>query len=208
MAERISAQELIGKCENAKDLVSFETVKGRIKPRLVPKSELPHTTFLDMDVEYSVALGETDEGVMNALVTDDLLKLWGVTIEEVHERAVANLNPSLNTLLGTLAELSGGEDGGNDDFPVYVLSNPSRTYGAAEIMGEKFLNYLSVEWKDDIAIIPSSVHETLLMPVKSIESTKYVVDMIREINRTVVDPSEVLSDNLYVFSPVSGYKIA
>ena len=45
----------------------------------------------------------------------------------------------------------------------------------------------------DLYILPSSVHEVIVVPAVVIDPTK-AADMVREINQTVVEPREFLSD--------------
>ena len=46
-------------------------------------------------------------------------------------------------------------------------------------------------------VIPSSVHECLLVPENSRVSPEELCDMVSEVNRTVVSEDEVLSDSVY-----------
>lgn len=53
--------------------------------------------------------------------------------------------------------------------------------------------------KKSLYILPSSVHEVILLPDNGEESPEELRRMIREVNREHVAPEEVLSDNLYYF---------
>ena len=48
-----------------------------------------------------------------------------------------------------------------------------------------------------LLIIPSSIHETLIMPYRMFESE--LADFVKNVNATVVLPEEVLSNNIYVY---------
>ncbi len=48
-------------------------------------------------------------------------------------------------------------------------------------------------------IIPSSIHELLLLPDESMEEDKEFIDMIKLINDTQVVPEEILSYSLYYY---------
>lgn len=52
----------------------------------------------------------------------------------------------------------------------------------------------------DVFILPSSIHETLLIPANADMDTEYLRDMVRTVNRTKVAPDEILSDNVYYYS--------
>jgi hypothetical protein len=51
----------------------------------------------------------------------------------------------------------------------------------------------------DLYIIPCSIHELILVPAYDEADPSYLIDMVREVNATEVRPSEVLSDNIYIF---------
>ena len=53
--------------------------------------------------------------------------------------------------------------------------------------------------KEDFYILPSSIHEMIILP-KSREIAKEELDaMIQDINHTQVDTEEVLSDHAYLY---------
>jgi hypothetical protein len=77
--------------------------------------------------------------------------------------------------------------------------------GAGVIFYPNMLKELADYHESDLFIIPSSVHETLIIPdtnmIMDIESLR---DMICEVNRTAVADEEILSDNLYVYDRENG----
>ena len=101
---------------------------------------------------------------------------------------------------------------GFPDF--YLLSNGDFRYGAIEIMYDSTLSDFAKEHGDFI-IIPSSVNEVILAPVKSnhfdlsddnlLESLH---DMILEVNQTeeCIPPEDVLSNIPYFYSEKTGLK--
>lgn len=53
-------------------------------------------------------------------------------------------------------------------------------------------------------IIPSSVHEVLILPTEDTEECAEIKSMIREINDTQVSPEEILSYSLYYYDREEG----
>lgn len=49
-------------------------------------------------------------------------------------------------------------------------------------------------------MLPSSVHETIVLPPKDEEEYRRLADMVREVNDTDVDVEERLSYHVYVYS--------
>ena len=47
--------------------------------------------------------------------------------------------------------------------------------------------------------MPSSIHETILLPATGDMDVDYLIDMVRSVNATEVSPEEILSDNVYKY---------
>ncbi|MCM1100774.1 MAG: DUF5688 family protein [Clostridium sp.] len=82
---------------------------------------------------------------------------------------------------------------------LHVLCNEQRSVGAACMIYPRVLRQVAEQWEDDLYILPSSIHEVLLLPAGGTEDTGQLLAMVREVNRTQVAPEEVLSDNLYFY---------
>lgn len=88
------------------------------------------------------------------------------------------------------------------DYPhpcAYVVTNQEEEYGAAAILIKEAMEKLR-DRIGEFYIIPSSIHEILVVPnAIAVELKK----MVREINDTVVEVKEVLSYNIYKYDPRS-----
>ena len=80
------------------EITDFERCKGKIVPRLVGKiwnTELlrtrPHKEVADLAVTYCIVLGEDANGVMSVPITEDLMKSWGVAVDQLHDIAIDNM---------------------------------------------------------------------------------------------------------------------
>jgi uncharacterized protein YyaL (SSP411 family) len=87
-----------------------------------------------------------------------------------------------------------------DLMPMYVVSNSRRTLGAACILYDGVLEELADKLGGDFYILPSSVHEVILMAAKNADDAAELKDMIHTINETQLDPEDVLSDSLYYYA--------
>lgn len=79
-----------------------------------------------------------------------------------------------------------------------VLSNLKRTYGAACILYPGVLEKISGKG-GKLYIIPSSIHETIILPYDEVYSVEELKKMIHEVNSLNLPPEEVLSDSLYYY---------
>lgn len=82
-------------------------------------------------------------------------------------------------------------------MPLYVLTNRERIFGASAMLYSDKVRKLAEELNTDLLILPSSVHEVLLLPDDKAQNYDFYRQMVSEVNRTQVDPEEVLSFNLY-----------
>ena len=92
-----------------------------------------------------------------------------------------------------------------EHFHMYVLSNKSRSYGAACIAYPHILEMIGGILRTDYYVLPSSVHEVVIVPCCENISAAELDEMIREINITQVDDEEVLSDHAYLYELKAGY---
>ena len=93
------------------------------------------------------------------------------------------------------------EPAGNNDaestVPVYVLSSRKRLQGAACMLYPDLLRKIADRMDSSYYIIPSSIHELLLIPAAGFADRDELKAMICEINDTHVAPEERLSYSLY-----------
>lgn len=80
------------------------------------------------------------------------------------------------------------------DVPMYVLTNEQKTFGAGAILYSGMKERIE-EVIGDFIVIPSSIHEVILVP--EFLSGSGIVDIIRDVNRTTVSELEQLSDVPY-----------
>ncbi|RHP32735.1 DUF5688 family protein [Lachnotalea sp. AF33-28] len=82
---------------------------------------------------------------------------------------------------------------------MYVLTNKNRCYGAS-CMLYPGLMYKFAEEHGDFYLLPSSIHEVILIPRDDVISHEDLCSMVREINENDVDITERLSDHVYFYS--------
>lgn len=127
---------------------------------------------------------------------------------EIFERAYEQIkgNFFIGDMRKTLVKM--GMAASEADLPempgFYVASYKSMEYGAAVICDTDLLREIAEQNNSDIAIIPSSVHECLLLVGQDRESAEFFDSMIREVNRTEVSLEEQLSDHVYFYSKAAG----
>ena len=84
-----------------------------------------------------------------------------------------------------------------DDMKMYVLTNSEQTYGSGLIVHDKVLRHILDTIGEDIYILPSSVHELIVIPSSVVDDENYLTKMVHEINTNEVEPKDRLSDDVY-----------
>ncbi len=184
----------------------FDCVKEHIVFRLVHFSrnrellnEIPHIRFLDLAIIFYCLVFSRETSTASILIRNSHMKLWNTTPEELYALSKDNTPRLLQSHFENLMQLLGGP---KDDtlYPMYVLTNESRFYGASCILYDTLLADLSLRFQSDLYIIPSSIHEVLLLPAKEDLDRRDFNRMIAEVNDSQLQPDEVLSDHVYYYS--------
>jgi hypothetical protein len=161
--------------------------------------------------------GQTDgeDTYASVQITNEHMDMWGIDEGVLYEIAmdntVKNLRPQCRTIREAILGIVRKQepDGCSEEFlmleqeveevPMYVLSNHNHYYGAAAIYYPGLLQQLGEKIGSDLLILPSSVHEVMILPVSGDENYQELNTMIAEINRTQIAPEEVLADHLYYY---------
>lgn len=87
---------------------------------------------------------------------------------------------------------------------LYVLSNRRRINGAAVVLYPELLRRLGETFGGNYYVIPSSVHEVLLLKDTEDEDVHRLNDLVRQVNEQQVLSEEVLSNHVYYYSVEDG----
>lgn len=143
-------------------------------------------------------------------------KMWNVDAGQLYEDARANTPLLLGAELKSMeevisdlvkqSEFTDSQQLEEDvrDVPMHVLSNKTKIHGAACILYENVVKDFADYLNRDIFILPSSVHEVILVPSQGAQKAQNLVEMVREVNETQVEEEEILSDSVYYFSREDG----
>ena len=196
-------------------LPDYEEAKNHLMLELISKktndarlSGIPYQEIADLALIYRLDFGETEGSKASAVINSALLKQLGVGADQIHADAMAtvpvNSPMRIRPMYEVLSEISGmNMDPGPGAPPLFVATNDSGFMGASVLAYPDFGEKASALLGDDFYIIPSSIHELLLMPVHVIDpaTLKYIV---MAVNRQEVAPEDRLSDNVYFYSRSTG----
>lgn len=192
-------------------LSNYEAMKEKLIVQVVPTAEnadmlanIPHHEMEDMSVVYRLNMGSSDNGRATVLVTNAMMDSYGITVEQLHQDALefAPMNEPavIQSMAEVLMEMMGPEMGEMlppEEMPMYVASVPDRVQGAGILAYPDFMEQAKERLGGDFYVLPSSVHECILLADSGDMDRTQLEAMVKEVNETQVEPSERLSDKVY-----------
>lgn len=179
---------------------------------------VPHRSFLDLAIVYECILSRDNERIASVLITREHQKLLHLSAGELHKAAVQNtyrLSPPeflpmremISSMLAAGREHEAVPDAGADpdDCPaLYVLTNSGRYHGAFWMTEKKLLNQIGKTLGHSFYILPSSIHEVMILADLKCFEAEELQKLVREVNRYHVAPEEVLTDTVYYYDISEG----
>ncbi len=204
----------------------YESVRDKLGIRLVSRErnrnllmDVPHIDFADMSIIFNVKFAHDDIGNGSILIRNEHLSMWNISLDRLYEdaksAAVYREPPYLNDLINVMNDIfdkKGAhtwkdmrtdikqqmETMRDKRHNLFILTNQSKVDGAAVIAYPGMLQQLGEYLEDDYFIIPSSIHEVLIVPMYAYDGDgKGLSLMVKEVNLTELDPEEVLSEHAY-----------
>ena len=204
--------------------LSWDNVKEKLTVRLLEKQRnrdflatMPYKSVgqglaLIADINMGEGRGEWRIAVNNSVLAE-----LGVNEETLFEDAMASavvydpaelvdmgsalFSPEKVNLLNRDEPLNPDEVGG-----MYVLTNKSGSLGAAALFYPDVKEKTAELLGRDYYILPSSIHEVIIVPDSMDIKAKELCDMVKQANRTVVEPNDILSDQVYHYSKATGFE--
>ena len=129
----------------------------------------------------------------------------GLTADEIIEQAKKNMamRAKCYFMSEVFTELFGGDDFVDYVPDIVVITTPDKSHGAGAIASTEILDQAKeMLGGGDIYIIPSSIHECLAVPADALDDINGLINIINEINGSLVAPHEQLSDHPYLWDGV------
>lgn len=178
-------------CQN---LFDFNHVKEHIVYKLIRRDaneellkQIPYEPFLDLAVVYYIQIDNTRFGSAAIQIRNEHLRYWRVEKEEIRRFAEKNTPRIYPVQIRQIVRF------------MYVATNEQCSLGAAVMRYPDFREKVRGMIRGDFYILPSSIHEVILVPESFGLEPERMQEMVKEINQTGVAPEEVLSDSVYYF---------
>ena len=204
--------------QDVKDFVTnYEKVKDNTYLRLVPGDspilgETPHKKIEDMALVVSIALADfSDEhGKSVVVVSKPLMEMYGIDEQQLFadaERNSLSYEPVVFTPLGemikNLIQAENLPDPADEGIIAYIATNRTGFHGASVVAYPDFLKEAAETMDGSFYLIPSSVHEFILIKDDGTPKAKDLNKMIKNVNETVLEPRDFLSNQCYHYDAKS-----
>lgn len=196
----LSIQEIYEKVKVKKsfpynNILDYSKMKDRIVYKVIRREsneellkQIPYENFLDLAIVFYALLETTEFGTATLLIRNEHLRGWQISKKEIIEAARENTPKLLPIEVGMLTEY------------MYIVTNSMRSFGAAVMTYDGVLKQIRAMLGENFYVLPSSVHEIILVPESYGMERSHLQEMVKEINRTEVENEEILSDNVYYYS--------
>lgn len=173
---------------------------------------VPHILYMDLAIVFVCSVTDFLHEYATILVHNEHLKLWNTSKEDLYQIALENSPQILPYHFESIkALLPAGTEHyipWFDKVEMYILTNKLKIHGATCITYPGLLEEIANQLNSDLVIIPSSIHETLIIPETYLDSQHKehpdFEDMIHEVNDTQLTDDEVLGDHVYYYRRESG----
>lgn len=207
--------------------MDYQAVRGRIFIKAVHYEknkkmleDVPHIHFLDLAMVCYYSYMNDFLGNGSIQIETSHLDRWGISEEELFATAKSNTRDKLGMEIKGMQEILEEmlmENVGvereemksmlqhtKQEIPMYIMTLKGRYFGAACICYEEMLKSFGKQCGKNFYILPSSIHELILIPDTGKEEPETLRRMVREVNAGYVAPEERLSDNIYYFDLSEG----
>lgn len=187
-------------------LDDYDRLLNKVVVKMVPRhgnevalQNMPHIDVLDMAAVFRVVFSGKDE-LTSAAITNQMLKKFNVPSEKFSQEAVKAAeinNPAKIEGLGNILSKLEGEDENSYESPLIFAGTKEKLWGAGVIVYPAFMEEAAQKIGGDFILLPSSIHEVLLLPDDGTVDASYMKNMVTSINMSQVVPEDRLTNNVY-----------
>jgi hypothetical protein len=186
-------------------LVNLEKNKNRL-------AQLPHIPYLDLVIVFCCLIQMENGESASILIKNEHLKLWKTNLETIKKQAFFNtprlLPAYIQPISAAIEDLMEKNEAlrqflpltREDIPPLYVLTNETQCCGAACVLYPDLLAEFADNVKRDLYVLPSSIHEVLLLPTVQRCADAPLSELVQSINNDQLPLTQQLSDHVYFYS--------
>lgn len=218
---RIDERQQLGDRFDADFYDDFSAIKPRLLAKIINTEKniellkvVPSKSFLDLSIVVYCDVSDFCNMQALILVKNEHLKLWGRNAEEIVDIAICNTKKQGYEIADVVDALEaiGVPVNNLRNFgkgKMFVLRRKKSDNGAVFLIYDDILDEFINKNQNisGIYIIPSSIHEVLLIPDGDIDDSLCLNSMINTVNDESLSEEEILCGHAYHYSIESGYRI-
>lgn len=207
--------ELFKSYDQIKEKIAYKLINYETNRKLL--EDVPYQRILDLAIVFYVVISNDSIGAATILIRHEHMDIWNITENQLYDEAKINtpllfkeqLENIEDVIKGFITEKSSEEDDfdffdltfndSSERTKMYVLTNEERINGAATILYDNLLSTFADKIRQNLYILPSSIHEVILVPATRDITRKDLEQMVIEVNTNEVSEGERLSNNVYFF---------
>ena len=153
---------------------------------------------------FYIMVCEDDNGFMSTKLSKDMYEILDMPLQELYEVARRNTEEIMPARITTMLDVLGSlapNDVIEDEIPLYVATNIKSVNGATVVLYKGVLKDFCIKHDiSELCLIPSSISEMLILPKTESTSLEYLLEMVQEVNSTVLEDRDFLSNHVYEYS--------
>jgi hypothetical protein len=212
--------------EEMKDNIIYRLVNFKRNEKIL--KDIPYIRFLDLAIIFTCLVKQSKDGIGTLRLNNLLIDGWGVNKKKLLQLAHENTQRIFPATIRTMNEVicdiltegklfegkeKQSQEEKMDDRTVsilsqmnqekinslYVLSNSDGINGSGALLYQDVIKDFANQIESDVYILPSSIHEVILVPYQASISKKTLSQLVWDVNRTQVPLEEILSDEVYLY---------
>lgn len=192
--------------EKVKSNIIFQVINYERNKELL--KDVPFIRVFDLAIVFRVFVESNEDGTATILIHNQHLAEWEQVTETLYEIARSNtprLNPfTISTMSDVLKQIIADDDiidiiENTSEPQMYVIRDKFYLYGAGAILYVELFGELADKLESDLCILPSSIHELIVVPVSDVSEKEMLTEMVKEVNETHISKEDFLSDNVYYY---------
>ena len=161
--------------------------------------ERPHRIFEDIAMVYQISIDTSEDYYDSIQVTNAMLEKWDITEQQLNDDAMLGSYTVSSAYLLPIGQMI-GIDLNEDVSNTFVASSGAINGAWIMFFPGMMASYAKQLGSKGYYILPSSIHEMLLMPAEYSDYDARVLQrIVAEINETEVSPEDRLTDSIYYY---------
>ena len=193
---------------------SYDKAINHIIPKFVSKEtaenypdRIVKIPYLDFYIVFVYIIAKEGSKIISYTIDKNMLSDYGVNEHQLLMDAIKTDEKLMKADVEYIEEVLGLTEP-NSKSSFTVVTNTSHIFGATAILYKDLLKNYAEKIGTSFSIIPSSIHEVLLIPDSMKIPVNELQDMLHSVNSTLVEPAERLGSHIYRYDIDTGISVA